>query len=123
MPMLVGDVVNVPQAGTVFIDGAVKNPGSYSIPRRYSLTQALVLAGGVEYDLADYSSAAIFRRRSPGDVQTIPANLTEILAGNAPDPQIEPDDVIVVPVSPAKFFVKRFVGTIINGFSLNPYGH
>jgi len=123
MPMQVGDIVNVPQAGTVFIDGAVKNPGSYSIPRRYSLTQALVLAGGVEYDLADYSGATIFRRRNQGEVQSIPANLNEIQAGNAPDPQIEPDDVIVVPVSPAKFFVKRFVGTIISGFSLSPFGH
>jgi len=121
MPIQVGDIVNVPQAGTVFIDGAVKNPGSFSIPRRYSLTQALTLAGGVEYDLADYSGAAIFRRRSPSEVENIPADLNEILAGNAVDPQIEPDDVIVVPVSASKYFVKRFVGTIISGFSLSPF--
>ena len=120
MPIQVGDVVNVPLAGTVFIDGAVKNPGSFPIPRRYSLTQALTLAGGVDYELANYSGATIFRRRAPGEVDAIPANLDEILAGNAADPQIEPDDTIVIPVSSMKFFIKRFVGQIFSP-NLSPY--
>jgi len=114
MPILVGDVVNVPLAGTVFIDGAVKTPGAFPLPRRYSLTQALTLAGGVDYELANYSGATIFRRRGPGEVDAIPANLNEILAGNAADPQIEPDDTIVIPVSSTKFFIKRFVGQIFS---------
>lgn len=120
MPIQVGDIVNVPQAGTVFIDGAVKNPGSFPLPRRYSLTQALTLAGGVDYELANYSGATIFRRRSPGEVDTIPANLDDILAGNAVDPQIEPDDTIVIPVSTLKYFVKRYVGTVFSG-NINPF--
>jgi polysaccharide export outer membrane protein len=120
MPIQVGDIVNVPQAGTVFIDGAVKTPGSFPLPRRYSLTQALTLAGGVDYELANYSGATIFRRRSPGEVETIPANLDDILAGNAADPQIEPDDTIVIPVSSMKFFIKRFVGQIFTP-NISPY--
>jgi polysaccharide export outer membrane protein len=120
MPIQVGDIVNVPQAGTVFIDGAVKNPGSFSIPRRYSLTQALVLAGGVDFELANYSGTTIFRRRGAGDVETIPANLDDILAGKALDPLIEPDDTIVIPVSTVKYFVKRYVGIIFSG-NINPF--
>jgi polysaccharide export outer membrane protein len=115
MPIQVGDIINVPQAGTVFIDGAVKNPGSFSLPRRYSLTQALTLAGGVDFELANYSGTIIFRRRSPGDVETIPVNLNDILAGSAADPQIEPDDMIVVPISTVKYFIKRYVGIMISG--------
>ena len=114
MPIQVGDIINVPLAGTVFIDGAVKNPGSFPLPRRYSLTQALTLAGGVDYELANYGGATIFRRRGRGEVDAIPANLNEILAGNAADPQIEPDDTIVIPVSSMKFFIKRFVGQIFS---------
>ena len=115
MPVQVGDVINVPQAGMVFIDGAVKTPGSFPLPRRYSLTQALMLAGGVDYELANYGGTVIFRRRSPGDVETIPANLNDILAGSATDPQIEPDDMIVVPISTVKYFIKRYVGIMISG--------
>ena len=121
MPIQVGDIVNVPQAGTVFIDGAVKNAGSFPLPRRYSLTQALTLAGGVDYEMANYGGTTIFRRRSHGEVETIPADLNDILAGNTPDPQLEPDDVIVVPVSAMKYFVKRFVGTVISGFSVSSF--
>ena len=120
MPIQVGDIVNVPQAGTVFIDGAVKNPGSFPIPRRYSLTQALTLAGGVDYELANYGGATIFRRRSAGEVETIPADLNDILAGKAPDPQIEADDTIVIPVSSVKYFVKRYVGIIFSG-NISPF--
>jgi len=120
MPIQVGDVINVPQAGMVFIDGAVKTPGSFPLPRRYSLTQALMLAGGVDYELANYSGTTIFRRRSPGEVDTIPADLNEINAGNAVDPQIEPDDTIVVPISAMKYFVKRYIGIIISG-NINPF--
>ncbi len=115
MPIQVGDILNVPQAGTVFIDGAVKTPGSFPIPRRYTLTQALTLAGGVDYELANYGGTVIFRRRTPGEVETIPVNLNEVLAGNAVDPQIEPDDSIVVPVSSVKYFIRRYVGVMISG--------
>lgn len=107
-----GDVINVPPAGMIFVHGAVKNPGQFPFSRRYSLTQVLATAGGVDYELADYSGIAIFRRRGGEEVRSIPANLNDILAGTAIDPQVEPDDVIVVPVSAAKFFVKRFVGVI-----------
>jgi polysaccharide export outer membrane protein len=121
MPIQVGDIVNVPQAGMIFIDGAVKSPGSFPIPRRYTLTQALTLAGGVDFELADYGGTVIFRRQRAGEVETIPVNLNEVLAGNVVDPQIEPDDSIVVPVSSVKFFIKRYVGVMISG-NISPYG-
>jgi len=121
MPIEVGDIVNVPQAGTVFIDGAVRTPGSFPIPRRYTLTQALTLAGGVDFELADYGGTVIFRRQKAGEVETIPVNLNEVLAGKIVDPQIENEDTIVVPVSSVKYFIKRYVGIMISG-NISPYG-
>ena len=60
-----GDIINVPIAGTFFVDGAVKRPGSYPLGRRYSLMQALTAAGGVDRDL--YSSEiTIFRQEVSG---------------------------------------------------------
>jgi polysaccharide export outer membrane protein len=118
MPVQAGDVINVPQAGMFFVDGAVGKPGSYPLGRHYTLTQALATAGGVNPELADYSSVSIFRRRGPTNVETIPVNLSAVMSGGAADPQVQADDVVVVPMSTAKYLVKRFVGTIISGVSL-----
>jgi len=117
MPVQPGDVVNVPQAGMFFVDGAVGKPGSYPLGRRYTLSQALATAGGVNPELADYSSVSIFRRRGPTNVETIPVDLSAVMSGSATDPQVEADDVVVVPMSTMKYLVKRFVGTIFSGVS------
>ena len=118
VPVQAGDVINVPQAGMFFVDGAVGKPGSYPLGRHYSLTQALATAGGVNPELADYSEVKIYRRRGPAQVDTIPIDLDHVWAGNTQDLQVQADDVIVVPMSSAKYFIKRFVGTIISGFSV-----
>jgi polysaccharide export outer membrane protein len=117
MAVQAGDVINVPQAGMYFVDGAVHKPGSYPIGRNYTLTQALATAGGVDPELADYSSVSIYRRRGPTNVETINVDLDNVLARKSEDLQVQPDDVIVVPMSSMKYFVKRFVGTIFSGFS------
>jgi polysaccharide export outer membrane protein len=114
MPVQAGDVINVPAAGTFFVDGAVKTPGPYPLGRRYSLTQALATAGGVDREL--YSSEiTIFRRKRASEIETITVDFDAVMAGAAADPPIEADDVIVVPMSTAKYLVKRFIGQLIAG--------
>ncbi|MGH7929751.1 MAG: polysaccharide biosynthesis/export family protein [Candidatus Binatia bacterium] len=116
-----GDVVNVPQAGMFFVDGAVGKPGSYPLGRDYTLTQALAIAGGVDPELANYSEVTINRRQSVEKVKIIPVDLNEVSAGRAADPQLQPDDVVLVPMSSFKYFVKRFVGTIFSGVSAGSF--
>jgi polysaccharide export outer membrane protein len=118
MALQAGDVINVPAAGMFFVDGAVGNRGSYPLGRSYTLTQALATAGGVNPELADYDSITINRRITPEKLEVIPVDWEGIIAGKAVDPQIQPDDVILVPMSGFKYFVKRFVGTIISGPSM-----
>jgi polysaccharide export outer membrane protein len=114
-----GDVVNVPQAGTFFVDGAVQNPGSYLLDRPYSLSQALIKAGGVDIELAQTSTITLLQRRGPGPLTV---NLDEVMAGKIVDPQVGPEDVIVVPVHPAKYLVKRFIGVLFTGSNLTRMG-
>ena len=115
-----GDMINVPESGMFFVDGAIRKPGSYPLGRQYSLTQAIATAGGVDPEL--YSSdISIFRRKGPGQVETLAYNLDNIMAGTATDPLIQPDDVIMLPVSTAKFIVKRFVGTLLGGISIGSF--
>jgi polysaccharide export outer membrane protein len=110
MPVQAGDVINVPQSGMFFVNGAVHKPGSYPLAQTYTFTQALTVAGGVNGNLADYSGIAILRSRDGLDTEKIPVNIDEIFAGKARDPLIAPDDMIVVPTSSFKWFVERFIG-------------
>jgi polysaccharide biosynthesis/export protein len=112
MPVQPGDVINVPEAGMFFVDGAIGRPGSYPLTQPYTLTQALAVAGGVKRDLSDESNVGIFRRRDSLEADRMSFNLKEILAGRASDPQIEPNDVIVMPINGAKWFLERFIGRI-----------
>jgi polysaccharide export outer membrane protein len=112
MPVQAGDVINVPQSGMFFVNGAVHKPGSYPLAQTYTFTQAVTVAGGVNGDLADYSGIALIRRRDGLEAEKIPVNIDDIFAGKARDPLIAPDDMIVVPVSSSKWFLQRFIGRI-----------
>jgi polysaccharide export outer membrane protein len=110
MPVQVGDVINVPLAGMFYVDGAVARPGSFALSRPYTLSQALIMAGGVNDNLAKYDEVAILRRRNGLDVEKMTVDLKEIQAAKATDPWIEAEDIIVVPVSTPKWLLERFIG-------------
>lgn len=112
MPVQSGDMINVPQSGMFFVDGAVRRPGSYPLTHSYTLTQALAVAGGADFVLANMDELAIFRRRDGAEADRIAVSLNEILAGKAKDPLIAPDDVIIVSMSTGKWLLQRFIGTI-----------
>jgi len=120
MPVQAGDMINIPEAGMFFVNGAVRKPGSYPLGRRYSLSQALATAGGVDIEL-NSDAISILRRHRAGEVETIAVDLSQVMNGTTPDPQLQPDDVIVVPTSGAKFFVKRFIGTLVGGMSMGSF--
>jgi polysaccharide export outer membrane protein len=121
LPVQAGDVINVPKAGMFFVEGAVGRPGSYPLDYPYTLTQAITAAGGVNKDLAG-NTITIFRHRGPGEVETVPVNLGEIMAGELTDLQVQASDVIVVPISTPKYIVSRVLSTISMGMGiyLNP---
>ena len=108
-----GDVINVPPAGMFFIDGAVARPGSYPLGRRYSLTQALAVAGGVNRDL-NSSEITIFRRKASSRVEPMTVDLDLILANSAIDPKIEEDDVILVPINAMKYVYQKVFGQLLS---------
>jgi polysaccharide biosynthesis/export protein len=111
MPVQPGDIINVPIAGTFFVDGAVKKPGSYPLGRRYSLMQALTAAGGLDRDL--YSSDITIFRQGASGAKPINVDLSGILGGSTVDPEIEADDVILVPINTAKYVYFKILGQIM----------
>ncbi len=111
-PVQAGDVINVPAAGMFFVDGAVGRPGSYPLGRHYSLTQALAVAGGINRDL-NASDITIFRRRGASGIEPITLDIDVVVADSSKDLQIEPDDVILVPISSAKYVFQRVFGQML----------
>lgn len=101
IPILPSDVINIPAKSTVrvFVMGEVKTPGAHEFDAddRLSLLSVLAKAGG----LTDRASKGvrIKRRGEDGkDVETV-VNYNRILSGDDPDPDIQPDDVVIVKAS------------------------
>lgn len=95
-----GDVVYVPEAGTLFVEGAVKRPGSYPIKPGTTVGQAVAMAGGK----AGYagSSVTLVRYLGEGKREALDLDLDKIQKGQAEDPIVKDRDAIVVNASVAK---------------------
>lgn len=81
----------------VTIDGAVTQPGVYEMRGRTTLLQAVAMARGPSRD-ADINSVAVFREVG-GQRMVAVFDLSAIRNGEAEDPVILGDDVVVVDVS------------------------
>ena len=70
------------------------------------------MAGGVNRDL-NSSDITIFRRKSHSGIEPITVDLSEIREGSVNDPQIEADDVIVVPINSLKYVYHKVLGQLL----------
>jgi len=65
-----GDVVFVPEAGIVYVDGAVRKPGSYPIQEGMTVQEAIVAAGGFG-STADEGSIKLVRHVGEGKREVV----------------------------------------------------
>ncbi|MFY2763006.1 polysaccharide biosynthesis/export family protein [Arenimonas sp. MALMAid1274] len=94
----------------VTLEGAVKSPGVYSITGKTSLLQAIAMGGGLS-DLANLQGVVVFRTVD-GKKMAAVFDIRAIRAGNAADPQIYGDDIVVVDQSGAKTGLRRILETL-----------
>lgn len=100
-----GDVVYVPEAGTVFVEGAVRSPGSYAMKERYTtVTQSIAMAGGVT-TYANGSDVKLVSHTENGKREIVDLDLGRIKAGESEDPVVRDSDVIIVGASGFKRLV------------------
>ncbi len=88
-----GDSVYVPQAGVVFVEGAVRKPGAYQMQGETNVLKAIAMAGGSEYE-AKEGSIQVFR--SSEDDAVIEVDLKAVRAKQVPDVLLQDGDIVVV---------------------------
>ncbi|MCH8028485.1 MAG: polysaccharide biosynthesis/export family protein [Candidatus Dadabacteria bacterium] len=97
-----GDVIYVPEAGVVFVEGAVRKPGSYSIKEgKTTVSQSIAMAGGTT-TYSDIGNVMLIRLLDDGNRQVLQVDLGKIRKGEAEDPMVKDRDALVVGASTAK---------------------
>ena len=104
----------------VTIDGAVAKPGIYPLKGQTTLLQALANAGG-QGSLTDMSDVVLFRLEE-NERRAIKFDVTKIRTAEAPDPVLQPGDLIVVNRSAARVAIRdSLLGDLIGIF--NPFNY
>ena len=85
----------------ITLDGAVVKPGIYPLTGQITLLRALALAGGGA-PLADLENVMLFRLLPDGRTQQERYDVLKIRKGEAPDPLLQGDDVVVVNRDPRR---------------------
>jgi len=108
-----GDTVVVSKAGIVYVVGDVRKPSGVVMENSSQMTvlKAIAMAEGTN-STAALNSAKLIRKTPAGPQETV-LELKKILASQAPDIQLQAEDIIFVPNSAAKSATKRSLEAII----------
>ena len=108
-----GDTIVVSKAGIIYVVGDVAHPSGFIMENNESLTvlQALALAGGNNVHAA-LDSARLIRRTPQGPTE-LPVPLKKILTAQAPDINMQAEDILFVPQSKGKTAIARTMEAII----------
>ena len=114
IPIYAGDVINVLQAGSIFVVGELNSPNQYVLRngRNVTVTQAVALGGGFSQD-AKASDSMIIRIHVDGLREEIPVDPQMIFQGEADDVAMLPNDILFVPASKAKPALRRALDAAI----------
>lgn len=104
--------VSVTEAASqkVTIDGAVTKPGVYEMQGRTTLLQAVAMAEGPTR-IASLSQVVVFREVE-GERRAAVLDLGSIRAGQAPDPLMQGDDIVVVGTSRNAVALREIVAAL-----------
>lgn len=91
----------------VTVEGDVREPGIYPVVRDMTLLRALAAAKGTT-DTSRLGNVMIFRTVNGQELAGL-YNVSAIRQGNYPDPQVYPDDLVVVSNSRARRLFKDFL--------------
>ncbi len=108
-----GDTVIVPRAGIVYVLGAVTRPGGYVMQEdgKLNVAEALALGGGTILQ-ANTGGLRVIRRNPDGTVLDFPLSYNAIAKGTQTPLQLQPQDIVYVPMSKVKAALSSTMGII-----------
>jgi polysaccharide biosynthesis/export protein len=92
IPARPGDVIIVPPAGEVMVQGWVQNPGAFRITPGMTVLGAVTAAGGQLFS----SSAEVLRSAARGGKTALEVNLARVERREEPDLPVRSGDVVIV---------------------------
>jgi hypothetical protein len=92
MPARPGDVLIIPAAGEVTVDGWVQTPGAYRVVPGMTALSAVSAAGGALFS----SSGQVLRTSPDGERTSIPFSISAIRDGQQSDVPVQSGDVVMV---------------------------
>lgn len=92
----------------VTVTGAVKTPNTFPLKGRTTLLQVIAAAGGPT-SVADKESVRILRAEPGGTRKVLQYDWEAIRNGNAPDPEVQGQDVVQVDASGLKEVAKEVI--------------
>ena len=113
-----GDSILVSKSGSVFIEGAIENPGAYPMHGETNIVKLLSMAGGILYDTAK-KKIEIYRKTPSGEQQVFRVNYNTARQDPRHDIILEEGDVVVVHHSRIKRGLAGFWKGLSSMFSLS----
>ena len=107
------DVIQVSEAGIVYVMGAVEKAGGYTIKDQEKITvlRAVSLASGLSRHASPQKARVI--REVDGKKQWIHVRIKDVIAGRSPDPELAANDILYIPDSRVKSVLSRSVEAMI----------
>lgn len=115
-----GDIVTLPEADQVYVVGNVFMPLTISLKEPITLTRAIAMAGGLKQDTRKDKIRVL--RQEPGTTirKEITVDLYAIEKKSSEDLALAPNDIIDVPTSAGKSFLRSLIQGVVPGVSQLP---
>ena len=115
-----GDIVTVPEADQVYVVGNVFMPLTISLREPVTLTRAIAMAGGLKQDTKKDKIRVL--RQEPGATtrKEITVDLSAIEKKRSEDLALLPNDIVDVPTSAGKSFLRSLVQGVVPGVGQLP---
>ena len=107
-----GDIITVPEANLVYVVGNVYTPLTIPLKEPITLSRAVAMAGGVKQDSKKDKVRIVRQEPGAATSKEIVVDLSAIEKKRAEDVALMPNDIIDVPASGSKSFLRGLLGTV-----------
>jgi polysaccharide biosynthesis/export protein len=99
-----GDVIFVPEAGMIYVDGAVRKPGNYPMKKKMTIPEAIVAAGGFAVYAAE-DRIKLVRKNTAGKVDVVQLSFKDLQMNSDKNIDVKDRDIIFVETNKMEAFM------------------